>query len=224
VTEREWPHVWLSEGFATYFAALWAESSRGDTALRAELAKERRKVLAAAVTVQKPVIDESLDDLSRVLNSNVYEKASLVLHMLRREVGDSAFFRGIRAYYAKYRHGNALTDDFRHEVEAASGQPLDWFFDQWMRRPGFAELSISWTWDRARNALLLTVSQGSRFAPYRLQLPVEMVDPGGTHHRTWVTVPASRVATVQVPLTGAGAPTSVTFDPDGDLLARITVK
>ena len=224
VTTREWPHVWLSEGFATYFAALWTERSQGDSAFLADLRAMRETVLKAKVSVEKPVVDESLSDLRFVLNSNVYQKAGFTLHMLRREVGDSAFFRGVRAYYAKYRHGNALTDDFAREVEATSGKKLDWFFDQWMRRPGFAELTAGWRWEDGRKTLLVTVSQGTRFPPYRVNLSVDVTDARGKVQRVRVTIPAARVATVPVAIKLDGAPRAVVFDADATLLGTIVVQ
>lgn len=224
VTTRAWPHVWLSEGFATYFAALWIEHAHGDSAFVEDLRRMRETVVNAKVSLEKPVIDESLSDLRYVLSSNVYEKAGFTLHMLRRQVGDSAFFRAVRAYYLKHRHGNALTEDFVREVETASGQRLDWFFDQWMRRPGFADLTVGWRWEKGSRALLLTVSQAAPGAPYRLNLPVDVTDTRGRVRRTWVTVPASRVATIPVPISLDGAPRQVVFDADASILGRVTAR
>ena len=222
VTTREWPHVWLSEGFATYFAALWAEHAHGDSALRSDLAAMRSKVLAAPITVQKAVVDETLDDLGRVLNSNVYEKAGFVLHMLRREIGDSAFFNGIRAYYAAHRHGNALTGDAQAAFEKAAGRELGWFFDQWMRRPGVAAVKADWRWDAARRAVVVTVTQGSRVAPYRLSLSVAVQPAGdGMVVRQRITVPAQTSSTIVLDTPLSAAPASVTFDDDVSLLGTI---
>ena len=223
VTTRAWPHVWLSEGFATYFAALWAEHAQGDSALVRELRAMRETVLDAPISREKPIIDEGLSDLGRVLNSNVYQKAGFALHMLRREVGDSAFFGAIRAYYAAHRHGTALTGDFQQAVERASGQHLDWFFDQWFRRPGVADATVAWRWEPAERALRLTVSQGATFPAYRLNLSLDVTDDTGTTRRVRVTVPASRVATVIVPLALEAAPRNVTFDPDASFLGRLVV-
>jgi aminopeptidase N len=167
VTEREWPHVWLSEGFATYFAALWTEYAHGDTAFLGEMRNIRTRVLKSPITVEKAVVDTTLDDLAKVLNTNVYEKAGFTLHLLRREIGDSAFFRGIRAYYAAHRHGNALTADLQQAFERASSRPLGWFFEQWLRRPGYAEADASWSWNAKARRLSVIVRQGARVAPYR---------------------------------------------------------
>ncbi|MEO7963161.1 MAG: M1 family aminopeptidase, partial [Gemmatimonadaceae bacterium] len=223
VTTKEWPHVWLSEGFATYFAALWTERSAGDSAFRSDMRRMRDQVLRAKITVEKPIVDEELSDMDKVLNSNVYQKAGFVLHMLRHEVGDSAFFGGIRRYYAKYRHGNALTADFERELEASSGKKLDWFFEQWMTRPGFADLTLNWRWDTGRRVLLLTASQSGTWSPYRVGLTVDVTDAQGRVQRVRVTVPAARVATLPIPSTLSAAPRTVVFDADVSLLGRITI-
>ena len=221
VTEREWPHVWLSEGFATYFAALWTQSAHGDSAFRADLRGMRTRVLKSPITVEKPVIDESLDDLRRVLNSNVYQKAGFVLHMLRAEIGDSAFFGGIRAYYAAHRHSNATTADLQQEFERTARRPLDWFFDQWMRRPGFAELRPSWKWDAARRTVVVTVAQGTRFPPYRISLAVDVTDASGATKRVRITVPATATSSIDIPIPLSAAPQTVVFDADDSLLGTL---
>lgn len=218
VTVKEWPHIWLSEGFATYFAALWTEHAHGDSAFQADRVAMLARVIKAPITVEKAIVDTTLDDLAKVLNSNVYQKAGFVLHMLRLEVGDSAFFGGIRAYYAAHRHGNALTGDFQQAIERAAGRPLDWFFAQWMRRPGFAELKPTWRWDATRRKLVVTVVQGSRFAPYRVLLAVDVTDAAGATRRVRITVPAAATSTLDVPMVLTAAPRSVLFDADVSLL------
>ncbi len=223
VTVREWPHVWLSEGFATYFAALWSEHAHGDSAFRADLTRMRTTVLASAIATKRPVIDDSLDDLRRVLNSNVYQKAGFVLHMLRREIGDSAFFRGIRSYYAAHRHGNATTSDLERAFEREAKRPLGWFFDQWMRRPGYADLTTSWRWSPTKRTMQLTVQQGSRFAPYRLSLALEVTDDAGVVRRVRVAVPAQATSTLTLPLVLAKAPRAVVVDADVSLLGNVRV-
>src|SRR5207249_10457174 len=123
VTEREWSHLWLSEGFATYFAALWTRAARGDSAFRGDMRRIRQTVVSDThVVTSRPVIDTQTTDLLSLLNANSYQKGAWVLHMLRLDIGERAFFDGIRAYYAKYRHATALSDDLRVEMDRASGQ------------------------------------------------------------------------------------------------------
>src|SRR5205814_251167 len=105
VTERDWAHLWLSEGFATYFAALWTRAARGDSAFRAQMAGVRGSVLADTTAVtHRPVIDSIETNFLALLNRNSYEKGGFVLHMLRAQVGERAFFDALRSYYAKYKH------------------------------------------------------------------------------------------------------------------------
>jgi aminopeptidase N len=224
VTESEWPHVWLSEGFATYFAALWTEHAYGDSAFRADLTRMRSGAIGNAIAAEKAVVDTTLSDVAKVLNSNVYPKAGFTLHMLRREIGDSAFFRGIRAYYTKYRHKNALTQDLMREFESASGQSLGWFFDQWFWRAGFAALNVAWRYDGSKQRVMLDVEQAARFAPYRVKVAVDLVDAAGAVRRTYVTIPAEPRSVVEVPLAAASAPARVVLDGDVGVLGTITLK
>jgi len=222
VTQREWPHVWLSEGFASYFAPLWVEHSRGDSAFLLNMRQVRESALRPRIAAEKAIVDTTLDNVANVLNSNVYPKAGFTLHMLRREIGDSAFFRGIRAYYNKYKHGNALTQDFQRAMEGTAGRPLGWFFDQWLHRAGFAELTIGWRHDPAKQRVVLDVEQGTRFAPYRVKLAVDLVAPDGSVRRSVVEIPAQQRATVDVPLAAAQVPTNVILDANVGVLGTIT--
>jgi aminopeptidase N len=224
VTEREWGHVWLSEGFATYFEELWTRHAFGDSAMRRELAATRRQIIGDNAVATRPVIDTTQTDLMKLLNANSYQKGGWTLHMLRTLVGDSAFFRGIRDYWAAHKHGTAVTDDLMAAVEQRSGTKLGWFFDQWLRRPGFASLTTSWRYDAASRRVTLDVEQGERFAPYRVQLAIEVTDADGRVQRVGVEIPATKTARVTLPVELGAAPRGLVFDPDVELLAEIRNK
>jgi aminopeptidase N len=221
VTEREWGHLWLSEGFATYFATLWTRASRGDSAWHAELAGIRRQVLADSVVQMRPVLDTAQTDYLELLNANSYQKGGYVLAMLHRMLGDSAFFGGLRTYYAEHRDGNALTDDLRHALERSSGRQLSQFFDQWLRRPGVAEPTIGWAYDSSAARVTVLVLQDSARA-YDLPLTVAVTDATGGTRRVELDVPASPRAELTVPGRFAARPVSIVLDPDLFLLARIS--
>jgi aminopeptidase N len=221
VTEREWGHLWLSEGFATYFAALWTREARGEAAFRDELQSIRHQVLADSVVKQRPVIDTAQTNYLALLNVNSYQKGGYVLHMLHRQLGDTAFFRGLRSYYATYRDGTALSDDLRRELERSSGRSLGQFFSQWLRRPGFAEPAIGWAHDASTEQISLLVLQDGARDPYELPLTVLVREPSGVERRVEVTVPPQPRATIVLPGRFAVRPASIVFDPDAFLLARI---
>jgi aminopeptidase N len=224
VTPRAWPHVWLSEGFATYFAALYTEYAQGEAAFIAQLNGIRNQVTGAAVVAQRPVIDTAQTDLMQLLNTNSYQKGGYVLHMLRRELGDTAFIAGVREYYVAGVHNTALTSDLRLAMERASGRELNWFFDQWLRRPGFIEAEVGWRYDAATREILATVTQGTRFPPYRFKLPLEVEGADGTKRIVVVDVPASATSEVKVPVRFDAAPVAVRLDPRGDLLAILRAR
>jgi aminopeptidase N len=153
VTEADWHHLWLSEGLATYLAHLWTQHAEGDSAFRAALGhnerwwtgpREARADSMRAVYLARPILDTTVTELMSLLSPNNYDKASWVLHQLRGIVGDSAFVQGLRTYYERHRHGTALTPDFQRAMEAASGQPLGWYFEQELARPGIPRLAVRW--------------------------------------------------------------------------------
>jgi aminopeptidase N len=224
VTEREWSHAWLSEGFATYFAALWARHAFGDTSLVHEMARTRAQLLKSDVVVKRPVIDTLQTDLMAMLNENSYQKGGWVLHMLRTTVGDSAFFRGIRDYHNAHRHGTALSDDLMHAVEKRHGASLQAFFDQWLRRPGYAQVTTSWKFDAVAKKIVLEVEQGERFGFYAFPLALDIVDADGKTHRQTVSVQAYAKARFTLPLVLSTAPSRVIIDPDVQLLAEFRAK
>ncbi len=218
VTEARWADLWLSEGFATYFAALWTEHSRGQAAFRDVMQAAARRYWSSDVT-DRPVIDTAQTDLMELLDRNSYQKGAWVLHMLRGTLGDSAFFTGIRRYYVEHRNGTALTPDLRAAMENASGRELGWFFDQWLRRPGFPQLTYDWRWDaRAREAVVtLAQVQSSAWPTFRLPLTLEFGSGSGAVRRTATL--EQRTATLRFRL--PARPTSLRVDPDGALLLQI---
>lgn len=224
VTPASFAHLWLSEGFATYFEELWERHANGDSAFRAGMASIRQQVVTSSVAAERPVVDTAQTDYLKLLNANSYQKGGFVLHMLRGLLGDSAFFHGIRAYYTAHRGGNATTDDLRRALEHASHRSLGWFFDQWLRRPGYAELTTSWRYDSATKHVTLDIEQGTRFAPYRFPLTVEVRDARGAVQRVTVTVAAEHHQRLTLPVKLRARPRTVVLDPDVQLLATFATR
>lgn len=166
-SEANWHHVWLSEGFATYFTTLYIENKHGWEAARELLLEDRDQIIAFAGSDDSPVIDTQVTDYNDLLNVNSYQKGGWVLHMLRRQIGDKAFWQGIRNYYERFRNRNALTKDFQEIMEAVSGKKLDNFFRQWLSRGGVPTLEVQWKPTNKRNRHQLSIrqtQQGDAFA------------------------------------------------------------
>ena len=214
VTESDWDHVWLSEGFATYFTHLFVEHAYGRDEMVAGLVRDRNEV--REFDKKSPdyrVIHDNLDDMAQVLSGpGTYKKGGWTLHMLRGIVGDAAFWTGIRDYYLRHRDGNATTADFRRAMEQASGRELSWFFDQWLTRGGFPKLRARWSWDEVAKQLRIEAEQLQAGPPFRLPIELGLELEGDE--------PRSRVERIEIKeqretLTVAldKQPKSVTLDP-----------
>src|SRR2546427_9923820 len=117
VTESTWADLWLSEGFATYFAGLFIQKHDGEDAFREYLRNAAQRYFNFEKRAQSPIHDTETTNLMSLLNPNNYEKGAWVLHMLRSQLGDEAFFKGVREYYNSHKEGNATTEDLRTALE-----------------------------------------------------------------------------------------------------------
>ncbi len=224
VTPRRWEDLWLSEGFATYLAAVYTQRTTGDSAFREEMRAIRETILAAPVVATRPVVDSlGAGTPLTLLNANSYQKGGFVLHMLRAKVGDIAFFGALRDYQRQYRHGTATTDDFRRAVERRAGTTLAPFFDQWLHRPGWADLTISWTWRAESSTLVMQVVQGTQFAPFAIPLSLVVRQADGTERTIRAEVGAQPTQRVSIPLPGVSTIVSLRADPRVELLGRVTL-
>ncbi len=211
-TEKTWPHLWLSEGFATYMTNYYLEHRYGGDTLRKRLQAQRTKVLQFEKQRLTPVVDTAVhSNYMQLLNANSYEKGGWVLHMLRRKLGDTIFWRGIRKYYAQYRGHNATTEDFRQVMEQVSGQNLQQFFKQWLYTAGAPDINFEFKYNKAAGVVEVTITQKQAEA---FEFPLEIwVD-----HKIYTVQVNSRVVHVSLPTTGNHPMASP--DPNVDLLAK----
>jgi aminopeptidase N len=214
-SEKNFGHLWLSEGFSTYMTNLYLENKYGADTLKKRLAADRVTVLNFEKKRLTPVVDTAVKGkYMQLLNANSYQKGSWVLHMLRRKLGDEIFWKGIRSYYAKYDGGNANTDDLREIMEKASGQDLKQFFKQWLFIAGHPQLAINWRYNADKKVIELNITQKQNVL---YQFPLE-VAVGDQLHTINVK---DKNTTVQLPVNGK--PLAVKIDPDINLLAGFEV-
>jgi len=213
---RNYHEQWISEGFAQYFAALYAQRRRGDETF-ADVMRQARKT-AMDASDQGPIsLGYRLGHIrsqSRVFRALVYNKSAAVLHMLRRLVGDEQFFSGVRQFYSKWRFRKAGTDDFRAAMEASAGKPLGRFFDRWIYGSTLPKLKVSYRVDGSE--VVLHIEQvGELFdVPVTLSLQYAEKRPAD------VTMAVSeRDTELRVPL--AGTLRGVEVSKDDGTLAEI---
>lgn len=170
-SEGDWHHIWLSEGFATYFTELFKEWAYDDEAFQEGMRKTREDVIKYRGGFKNPIVDTRVKNYNHLLNPNSYEKGAWVLHMLRKKIGDKNFKQGVRNYYETYKESNAFTDDFKKTMENVSGENLDGFFNQWVHEGQHPILKISWAQKKKRLELEVVQTQ-SKTKEFPLELEV----------------------------------------------------
>jgi aminopeptidase N len=214
-TEKDWHHVWLSEGFATYFSHLYLEYAYGHDRLVEAQKNDRVQVIRYFSQNPAPIVDTTVLDINRILNINAYQKGGWVLHMLRRKVGDLAFWKGIQQYYANYHDGNVLTGDFQRAMEDASGLDLTAFFDQWLWRGGHPKLAGAWTYDPKSKSVTVTINQVQAGPPFSVPLDIGVRLNAESMQITTVNLDGK---SQKFSIAAENRPTELTLDPNTWLL------
>lgn len=222
-SEIDWPHIWLSEGFATYLSRTYTEFARGKESMDAALQTDRHDAIEFYKTKPLPIVFTSVPkDLFELLNVNSYDKACWGLHMLRNEIGDDAFWKGIRKYYRTYQYRNAVTADFKVIMEEVSNQDLDVFFGQWLFRAGHPVLDVSWTYDTKTKMINGTINQTQEGQPFDITVELGIYSSGSTQpaiERLKVNQPTNKFS-----IPAATKPTQVVLDPNTILLFEEKIK
>ena len=217
-TEKSFGHLWLSEGFATYFTILYFENKYGkDTAIKM-LNEDRSQVIDFSKKSNKAIVDTDETDYMQLLNANSYQKGGWVLHMLRTELGDSVFWRSIRKYYATYAGGIADTRDLQKVFEDVSGKDLKQFFDQWLYTTGQPDLEIKWNY-YADRSLIIDVKQLQKDV---FRFPLAFKINTATGSKKEIVLVDKAVSSFKIK--HEQKPTSITVDPDTDLLMKSSIK
>jgi aminopeptidase N len=134
--------------------------------------------------------------------------------MLRSELGEAQFFRGIRIYYEAHQNATASTEDLRAAFEKASGRDLKEFFARWIYGAGHPSYELSWTWNPKTNKAKLLLKQLQPEPAFPNAVPIDIVTANGT--RRFVLKPTSRQTVDEVKL--SAAPTTINIDPDDTIL------
>jgi aminopeptidase N len=222
ITCASWRHLWLNEGFATYSEALYREARYG-TAEYWRLVGAR---MASAFNAEGTLFVEDTSSVGSLFGvARVYAKGSIVLHMLRHVIGDSAFFRSLKAYVAdpRLRYATATTEDFRQTCEKITGRDLGWFFAQWVYGERYPRYIVGWSSaaEGTRSRVTVTIDQQTRTTnPVNFVMPIDCRISSATRDTTVVlwNDRVSQEFTVSVGFT----PTRVEVDPERWILREVS--
>jgi aminopeptidase N len=158
VTCKDWTNTWLNEGFATFGATLWEEHSYGVDASSYRYWREQNTWMQSKELYPIPIVTRDINDSVEYVG-NVYDKAGWVIHMLREQMGDEAFFRALKHYLEANRLQNVVSADLAKAIEESSGKNVDEFFDQWIYGAGAPRFTVRSSYDDAGKKVSLSVKQ-----------------------------------------------------------------
>lgn len=220
VTSEEWGQLPLNEAFANYAEYLWAEYDKGEEEADWANLQEMRNYLSESESKKVPLIRYFYKHREDMFDSHSYAKGGRVLHMLRKYVGDDAFFESLELYLKRNKFQTAEISDLRTAFETVTGEDLNWFFDQWFMKPGHPVIKVTQDYNAGKGVLTLDIRQTQdtvATAVYRLPLTIAIWEGGKVKNIPVVLDQARHV--LELPY--SNQPDLVIFDTEAQLLGTI---
>lgn len=223
VTTENWANTWLNEGFAEFMPGQYWTSRLGAHAGEDYYADEYRQFMSIDHRKRMPLASDG--------SNNIYPKGALVLEMLKGYLGPEPFWASLHRYLTVHQYDNATTDDLRQAILDATGENLDWFFDEWIYQAGYPEFTVTQAYDSVAHRVTLIATQtqvdsskpdsatGIRFttpAVFRMPVTVRVgTGAGSVVTHAWIGARSDTITVSGV----TSAPTYVIFD-DGDRILK----
>jgi aminopeptidase N len=169
LTTKSWEHLWLNEGFASYFDPLYFEHKWGVDEFHNRMIEEAEGYFKEAEKYKRPIVTNFYTEHEDMFDAHSYNKAAWVLHMLRYVLSDNLFWKVIPPYVQKFAGKNVETGDLKVTIEEVTGLSLEWFFKQWFYKAGHPEFEVKWGWEpvkspepEERGMVVLTIKQAQK--------------------------------------------------------------
>lgn len=159
VTCKDWGHIWLSESFATYMQFAYFEHSRGQNGYDREIEDAMQQYFSEAKRYKRALDTNVYQSADSMFDNHTYPKGGVILHTLRKQLGDKNFYNGLNLYLTTNQHTPVESVQLCKAFTDATGLNQQFFWDQWINKPGHPVLDYSWKWDDAAKKLTLTVKQ-----------------------------------------------------------------
>ena len=158
VTCKDWSHLWLNEGFATYYQKLYENHKNGRDSFLYDLYRTDGRI-TSQTNEQRPIVHKLYDSENEQFDYRNYQKGGWVLHMLRAQLGEKLYRKCVRTFLKRHALDSVVTEDFIAVIEELSGRSYDRFFDEWVRQGRFPELDISYTWSGKDKLAKISIKQ-----------------------------------------------------------------
>jgi aminopeptidase N len=191
-TLRDWGHTWLNESYATYGEYLYSRHSLGEDEGAVNLLQKKNAYLEEAHTrYMRPIVLDRWRFPNNNFDRHTYPKGAAVIHMMRNILGDGPFFRAHTHFLQKHAFKPVNTHDLQIAIREATGQNIDWFFDQWIQSPGHPVFDVSYLWDKHTKKLKVQIVQQqdtSEGIPiFRAPVVIGFVTPDGKRsEKVWI--------------------------------------
>ncbi|WP_167546750.1 M1 family aminopeptidase [Stieleria maiorica] len=221
VTCKDWSHLWLNEGFATYYTHLYEGHKFGRDAMLYGLYKDATGRVLPQDKDTKPIVFHGYKNAMQQFDYRSYPKGSWVLHMLRSQLGADLYRKCVQEYLRRHALSSVVSDDLRQVIEELSGRPMDRFFDQWLYHPRHPDLKITYKWMPKEKLAKVNIKQTQKLSDdvllYHFPTKLRFMVDGEVVDRE---IEISRVEEdFYVPL--VSKPSVVRFDPDYTVLANV---
>jgi aminopeptidase N len=224
-TTADWADAWLNEGLATYMESVQNEKSRGWDAGQLSWIGQQQEAMQADLAQERPLVwgeYRGTDPITLFFSGHIYPKGAQLAHQLRRLLGDSLFWAGLRRFLTDNAYRPVTTADFAVAFERTCNCDLDWFVDQWAYGIGYPVVHWSRHWAEDRKTLDLTVAQTQRVDAthplFRFPVTVRVITRDSVVRRDIMVAKPRETFALPLP----SAPLSVRFDEGGWLLGRVT--
>jgi aminopeptidase N len=164
VTCKDWSHLWLNEGFATYYAHLYSEHKDGRDEMLYDLYRSAKRFVSRSDDT-RPIVYRQFDHPMEQFGYHAYEKGAWVLHMLRSQLGTDLYRQCIKTFLERHRFGIVETENLVAVIEELSGRSYDQFFDQWVYHAHNPELEINYGWEEKTRLARVNVKQVQKLGP-----------------------------------------------------------
>ncbi|HCY74826.1 MAG TPA: peptidase M1 [Ignavibacteriales bacterium] len=221
ITCKDWHHIWLNEGFATYGEGVIFEDWYGKPGYDNYIANEMNNAKNAVGSIWV----QNISSVNEIFNgARSYSKGAVVLHMLRGIVGDSTFFDILRSYTAdpSVAYGVATTEDFQAVAENVSGMDLDYFFQEWIYGENYPRYSIVWSSQNVSGNLYdlaLKITQTTNSNPTFFTMPIQFKVNFASGDTIVSVFNDAQVQNFNISVNGM--PTSISFDPGNWILKNV---
>jgi aminopeptidase N len=224
-TTADWADAWINEGMATYMESVQREKTRGWDAGQLSWIGQQQQARQADLGEQRPLVwgrYQGTDPIALFFSGHVYPKGAQLAHQLRRLLGDSMFWAGLRRFLTDNAFKPVTTSDFAVAFEQTCHCDLDWFFDQWAYGIGYPKVRWSRHWAEALKVLHLVVEQtqpvDSLHPLFRFPVTVRVITRDSVVRREIMVARPRDTFAIPLP----GPPLSVRFDEGGWLLGQVT--